>query len=182
MASRVATIIVAVIVAATLVAGFIVRAQRDDEGPVDLLVFNGRVHTGENGAALQEAVAVRGNRILKVGSNRELKRLRRAQTVVVDAHGAAVLPGFNDSHVHFLSGSLALDGIDLLDAKSLEEIQSKIRTFWPSSTLSVTTSSPASTTCPIMPEWVTTQSCFLSAASICSRRWFSRFWGRISMK
>jgi predicted amidohydrolase YtcJ len=129
LASRVATIIVAVIVTATLVAGLIVRAQRDDEGPVDLLVFNGRVYTGETGAAPQEAIAVRGNRILKVGTNRELKRLRRAQTTVVDAHGAAVLPGFNDSHVHFLSGSLALDGADLLAATSLEAIQSTIRAF-----------------------------------------------------
>jgi predicted amidohydrolase YtcJ len=129
MASRVATIIVVVIVAATLVAGLIVRAQRDDEGPVDLLVFNGRVHTGEAGAAVQEAIAVQGNRILKIGTNRELKRLRRAQTVVVDAHGATILPAFNDSHVHFLGGSLALDGIDLLGAKTLEDIQTTIRAY-----------------------------------------------------
>ncbi len=129
MASRLATIIVAVIVSATLVAGLIVRAQRDDEGPVDLIVFNGRVFTGDDSGAFQEAIAVRGNRILRVGSNREIKRLRRAQTTVVDAHGGAVVPGFNDSHMHFLSGSLGLDEINLLDAKTLEDIQATIRTY-----------------------------------------------------
>ncbi len=47
----------------------------------------------------------------------------------MDAHGGAVVPGFNDSHMHFLSGGLGLDEINLLDAKTLEDIQSTIRTY-----------------------------------------------------
>src|SRR5207248_5280906 len=88
MATRLTTILVIVIVGATLIAGLIVGAQRDDaNGPVDLIIVNGRVYPG-GGADIQEAVAVRGNQILRVGSNRDVKRLRRAQTIVVDAHGA----------------------------------------------------------------------------------------------
>ena len=99
MATRLTTILVAVIVGATFIAGLIVGAQRDDaSGPVDLIIVNGKVYPGA-GADLQEAVAVRGNQILRVGSNREVKRLRRAQTVVLDAHGATVLPGLNDAQV-----------------------------------------------------------------------------------
>src|SRR6478735_4116096 len=83
MASRLATLLVIVIVGATFIAGLIVGAQRDDaSGPVDLIIVNGKVYPG-GGANIQEAVAVRGNQILRVGSNRDVKRLRRAQTVVV---------------------------------------------------------------------------------------------------
>ncbi|MBI2835819.1 MAG: amidohydrolase family protein [Acidobacteria bacterium] len=108
MAARLTAIIVVIIVAATLIAGLLVGAQRDDhDGPIDLIVFNGNVYTGQ-AAPFAEALAVRGNRILRVGSNRAIKRLRRRQTIAIDAHGGAVLPGFNDSHLHLLSGGLAL--------------------------------------------------------------------------
>ena len=106
MASRITTYLIVLIVTGTLVAGLIVGAQRDEaDGPVDLIITNGRVYTAGNGG-FAEAVAVRGNKILRVGSNREIKRLRRPQTVTLDAHGATVLPGFNDSHSHLLSGGL----------------------------------------------------------------------------
>ena len=48
---------------------------------------------------MAEAVAIRGNQILRVGSEREVMRLRRPQTTMIDAKGAAVLPGFNDAHL-----------------------------------------------------------------------------------
>jgi predicted amidohydrolase YtcJ len=127
MASRLTTLIVVSIVAATLIAGIIARAQRDDDGPVDVIVFNGKVYTGSARNTFAEAIAVRGNTIFRVGSNREIKRLRRPQTTVIDAHGGAVVPGFNDSHVHFASGSLSLSEINLLDATSAEQIADTIR-------------------------------------------------------
>lgn len=129
MASRLTTCIIVLIVTGTLVAGLIVGAQRDEaDGPVDLIITNGRVYTARDGA-FAEAVAVRGNKILRVGTNREIKRLRRPQTVTVDAHGAAVVPGFNDSHVHLLSGGLSMEHLDLIGATSLEAIQAAIGEF-----------------------------------------------------
>jgi predicted amidohydrolase YtcJ len=129
MATRLTTILVAVIVGATFIAGLIVGAQRDDaSGPVDLIIVNGRVYPG-GGADLQEAVAVRGNQILRVGSNREVKRLRRAQTVVLDAHGATVLPGLNDAHVQLMSGALALEHVDLSPATTTGDIESELRHY-----------------------------------------------------
>ena len=81
MATRLTTILVLVIVGATFIAGLIVGAQRDDaSGPVDLIIVNGKVYAGVE-QELQEALAVRGNQILRVGSNRDVKRLRRAQTM-----------------------------------------------------------------------------------------------------
>jgi predicted amidohydrolase YtcJ len=126
MATRVTGFIVITIVAVTLVAGLIVGAQRDDNGPVDLIVFNGRVYTGESDA-FAEAIAIRGNEIVRVGSNREIKRLRRIQTTIVDAHGAAVLPGFNDARTHFAAGALLASHADLTRAQSLTDLLDAIR-------------------------------------------------------
>jgi predicted amidohydrolase YtcJ len=78
---------------------------------------------------MAEAVAVRGNQILRVGSNREINRLRRPQTVLVDAKGAAVLPGFNDASTGFIDGGLALSGVDLADATTIDEIQSRVKVW-----------------------------------------------------
>lgn len=104
MRARLVTLIVVCIVVGTFAAGIITRAQRDDLDSVDLVVLNGRVYTGP-GEPVAEAVAVRAGLIVAVGSNREMKRLTRKQTTVLDAHGASVLPGFTDSHADFLAGA-----------------------------------------------------------------------------
>ena len=91
MAARLTTFVVVAIVAVTLIAGLIVGAQRDDsDGPVDLIVHNARVYTANRDGAMAEAVAIRGNQILRVGSDREITRLKRPQTTMIDAKGAAV--------------------------------------------------------------------------------------------
>ena len=121
MAARLATYLVVGIVAATLIAGLIVGAQRDDsDGLIDLIMHNAKIYTADQAGAMAEAVAVRGNQILRVGGNREIMRLARPQTTVIDAQGAAVLPGFNDSHMHLIGGGLGMERIDLLGAETLE--------------------------------------------------------------
>ena len=128
MAARLTTFVVVAIVAATLIAGLIVGAQRDDsDGPVDLIVHNARVYTATAEGSMAEAVAIRGNQILRVGSDREIARLKRPQTTMLDAKGAAVLPGFNDAHLDLVQGGAALDRIDLLDAASVEDAELKVR-------------------------------------------------------
>ena len=127
MAARLTTYVVVCIVAATLIAGFIVGAQRDDsDGPVDLVVQNARIYTADSDRSMAEAVAIRGNQILRVGSNREINRLRRPQTTVIDAKGAAVVPGFNDAHLHLIEGGLTLDMLDLHDADSAEAVAAQV--------------------------------------------------------
>jgi len=127
MAARLTTYVVVGIVAATLIAGLIVGAQRDDSnGPVDLIVYNAKVYTSDGSGTMAEAVAVRGNQILRVGSTREIMRLRRPQTVAIDAQGGAVLPGFNDSNVRFIDGGLSLREVDLTGADSLVEISDRV--------------------------------------------------------
>jgi hypothetical protein len=129
MAARITAYLVALIVGVTFIAGLIVGAQRDDEGPVDLIVVNGSVYTADGDNTLAEAVAVQGNKILLVGSNREVQRLRRPQTVVVDAKGGAVLPGFNEAANGFIDNGLSLLEIDLSGADTLVAIESAIKAW-----------------------------------------------------
>jgi predicted amidohydrolase YtcJ len=99
-------------------------------GPfADLLIVNGRVYSGDDQGTLAESVAVSGNAILRVGTGVELAALRGPDTRVVDARGGTVAAGFNDSHVHFLSGGLALNDVDLAGLTTLDAVQDKIRVF-----------------------------------------------------
>jgi predicted amidohydrolase YtcJ len=129
VAARITAYIVACIVGVTVIAGLIVGAQREDDGAVDLIVINGQVYQANGSDDLAEAVAVRGNKIVRVGSNREIQRLKRAQTTVIDANGGAVLPGFNDAHAHLLNGGLALDQVDLSEARSVEAVKETVRAW-----------------------------------------------------
>jgi predicted amidohydrolase YtcJ len=94
----------------------------------DLIVTNGRVYTGARSPAA-EAIATRGPNIIAVGTRAAIESLKGPATTVVDASGASVLPGFNDSHVHFLSGAASLQELDLSGARTLDEIQERIRGF-----------------------------------------------------
>jgi predicted amidohydrolase YtcJ len=131
MAARLTAYVVVGIVAATLIAGLIVGAQRDDtDGPVDIIIHNAKVYTAgppDEDAETGEAIAIRGNQVLRVGSEREIQRLRKPQTMLIDAKGGAVLPGFTDSHLHLVEGGLALDRVDLSDASSVDDLQQRIR-------------------------------------------------------
>ena len=79
MAARLTAYLVALIVGTTFIAGLIVGAQRDDDGPVDLIVRQRHASTPPTATGtMAEAVAVQGNKILRVGTTREVQRLRRA--------------------------------------------------------------------------------------------------------
>ena len=130
MAARLTTFVVVGIVAATLIAGLIVGAQRDDTGgPIDLIIHNARAYTADADGSIAEALAIRGSQIVRVGTDRDVLRLRRPQTDVIDARGAAVVPGFNDAHAHLIRGGLALDNLDLSGETSLEATQERIRSW-----------------------------------------------------
>ena len=127
MAARLATILVVVIVGATLIAGLIVGAQREDNSlPVDLIIHNAKVYAADDAGTIEDAVAIRGNKIVHVGSEREIMRYRRKQTTVIDAKGAAVLPGFDDAHVSLIEGGLERDSVQLFGADSMDEVNARI--------------------------------------------------------
>ena len=95
----------------------------------DLIIINATIRTMDKNPPRAEALAVYGNRIAAVGSNDEIRRLAGQRTRIVDAKGRLVLPGFNDAHVHFLSGGFQLSSVDLRDAASPQEFAERIRRF-----------------------------------------------------
>jgi len=93
---------------------------------VDLVLLNGQIWTGNAAQPWVEAVAVRGDKIWAVGSNREIKKLAGPETTRLDLKKALVLPGFIDSHTHFLDGGLALQKLQLNEVTSREEFVARL--------------------------------------------------------
>ena len=107
-----------------------VHTHADDKGLApDLVIINAIVHTMDSRQPAAEAVAILANRIVAVGATREIKKLAGPRTRVIDAHNQLVLPGFNDAHVHFLSGGFQLSSVDLRDANTTDEFADRIRRF-----------------------------------------------------
>ncbi len=94
-----------------------------------LIIVNASVHTMDEIQPKAEAVAVLGNRIVAVGSTSDVRSLAGPQTRVIDAGGKNVFPGFNDAHVHFLTGGYSLSSVDLRDAKSPEEMARRLEEY-----------------------------------------------------
>jgi len=92
----------------------------------DIILVNAKVWTGDSGRPWAEAVVVRGDRILAVGADKDVKRLAAPGAVTLDLKGGLVLPGFIDSHTHFLSGGFALFSIQLRDVRSKEEFVARV--------------------------------------------------------
>ncbi len=95
----------------------------------DLIIINAAVHTMDAQRPLAEAVAVSGNHIVAVGISRDIRPLAKTNTRVIDAQGKTVLPGFNDAHVHFLSGGFSLSNVDLRAGASVTDMAQRLKTY-----------------------------------------------------
>jgi predicted amidohydrolase YtcJ len=97
--------------------------------PAETIVVNGKVYTVNPRQPWAEALALSDGRILAVGSSEEIERWRGPATKVIDAGGHLVLPGFTDSHIHFLEGGLTLIEPDLNDTRTTAEIENLLRNY-----------------------------------------------------
>ncbi len=96
-------------------------------GPTaDLIITNAKVWTVDKTQPSAQAVAILGERIVAVGSNADVGAWRGPKTQTIDAQGKLLLPGFDDAHVHFISGGSQLDYVQLNDAASSEEFTRRI--------------------------------------------------------
>ena len=103
--------ILACALAVAMVSPFRITFAQD----ADLIVRNARIWTGDSTSPRAEALAVRGERLLAVGTNAEADAHRGSRTRVIDAGGRFMTPGFIDDHTHFGQAGALLIGANLLD-------------------------------------------------------------------
>jgi hypothetical protein len=96
-------------------------------GPVDLVFINGNIYTANDKQPRAEALAVRGDRIVFVGSNTAVKRFQGPRTRVIDLRGATVLPGFTDAHCHLIGIGQREMTLNLEGITSLEDFLGKVK-------------------------------------------------------
>jgi predicted amidohydrolase YtcJ len=133
------------VLAAALLLGGMALAQRPTEP--DAIYLGGKVYRGSGAninieistkagrdelvkqmtAAMNPtALAVREGRIIAVGSDQQIRKLKGKRTSVIDLQGAFVMPGFNDAHTHLSSGGFEKLNVNLTGTKSLEEMKQRI--------------------------------------------------------
>ena len=101
-------------------------------GPIpvaDTIIARGKVYTGNSEQPWAQAVAIHAGKIIAVGDESTVFKLRYAGTEVIEAGGRLVLPGFVDCHIHFLDGSLSLGRVNLEGAKDASDIQQRLRDY-----------------------------------------------------
>jgi predicted amidohydrolase YtcJ len=101
-------------------------------GPIpvaDTIIARGKVYTGNSEQPWAQAVAIHAGKIIAVGDESTVFKLRYAGTEVIEAGGRLVLPGFVDCHIHFLDGSLSIGRVNLEGAKDASDIQQRLRDY-----------------------------------------------------
>jgi len=102
---------------------------RNENQPADLIVTNATIWTGNTTQPWAKAMAVRNDIILAVGSQEEILKYAGDSTKVLNFKDKFVVPGFIDSHVHFLTGGFNLSSVQLRDANTKEEFIRRIAEY-----------------------------------------------------
>jgi predicted amidohydrolase YtcJ len=94
----------------------------------DLIVHNGKIVTVDSNFSIRQAMAIKGNRILRVGNNEDILLLKADRTKILDAGGKMVLPGLIDSHVHPLEACMAEFDHPIPQMDSIQDVLDYIKT------------------------------------------------------
>ena len=95
----------------------------------NIIIFNARIFTGDDSNPRAEAVAVKGNRIVYVGSNKGAAGFKDSTTRIIDAGQRTLTAGFIDSHVHLLSGAMWMGHAELREVTNKDELKEILLTF-----------------------------------------------------
>lgn len=93
----------------------------------NMIIHNANVYTVDGNNPSAEAIAVLGDRIIAVGSNSEVMKLKGESTRLINLNKKLILPGFIDNHTHFVSGGFQLQSVDLRNARNEKEFADLIR-------------------------------------------------------
>jgi predicted amidohydrolase YtcJ len=92
----------------------------------NLILFNGKLFTQDKAFPMASALAIRGDRILALGKDDEIKALAKPGTQKVDLRGRLAMPGLTDSHFHFYKWALGRRQLLFADAASLSEVLKRV--------------------------------------------------------
>ena len=95
----------------------------------DLIITNARVFTSDESNPHAEAVAIKGNRIIYVGDNAGVGFLRGDKTHLIDGQGHTLTPGFIDTHVHLLWGSIWMGNAQLQNVRTRDDLETVLTEF-----------------------------------------------------
>ncbi len=98
-------------------------------GATDLVIINADVRTLDSETPKAQALAVRRNRVIFVGSDAEARKLIGEGTRLIDAGGKLVMPGFNDSHVHFMAIGNKFSSLNARELQRPEELYEQLRFY-----------------------------------------------------
>ncbi|HXG39238.1 MAG TPA: amidohydrolase [Bacteroidota bacterium] len=115
-------IIYTIILSGFLVALFLFFGALNQQDTATLVLRNGKIITVDDRQPQAQAIAVRGDKILAVGSNAEIERYLGRATQVIDLQGKLAIPGFIEGHGHFTGIGAAKMNLDLMKVKSWDEI------------------------------------------------------------
>jgi predicted amidohydrolase YtcJ len=122
-AANVTLVILTVLFAAPL------TFSQSAKAPADTILLHAKVYTVDAHHPWAQAVAIANGKIVAVGDDAEIEKLRGATTKIIDAVGRLVLPGFVDCHIHFIDGSLSLSRVNLESARNPADIQQRLREY-----------------------------------------------------
>lgn len=95
----------------------------------DLILINGKIWTGLTDSSFKEAIAIKGNTIIAVGTSDSIQSLANSKTQTIDLGGKLVTAGFNDAHIHFLSGSKGLAEVDMTGTSTPADVVQRVNEF-----------------------------------------------------
>ncbi len=109
--------------------GSSLAVAQEAKQPADIVFQGGAVYTVDATRSWADAVAVRGERIVYVGTDKGVAEWIGPQTQRVDLKGKLLLPGFHDSHVHLIGGGIELGECNINDMTSLDEILDALKKY-----------------------------------------------------
>jgi predicted amidohydrolase YtcJ len=100
---------------------------RKNSLPADLVLINANIRTMNPRHPVAEAVAIRKNKIVKVGTNQEINQLIGEKTRIINLNGKTVVPGLIDTHIHVTDFGRCLLWLDLTSTKSVKQLQRSLK-------------------------------------------------------
>ncbi len=98
------------------------NGKTKENGEADLILINGKIVTVDSMFSINTAMAISGNRILQVGGNRKILKLKGSNTELIDLRGHMVLPGLIDSHSHPIDAALSEFDHTIPDMETIKDV------------------------------------------------------------